>query len=204
VLFTFCTGRSQPFVEALAQLIPISAPAICENGAVFYDWAADRIEISANVPRSFSRQRRAFLQALKREVPPSLKFQVESGKEVCLSLNSCSAEVSIPALYRAIAAIAPAADFSVTHSNSAVDVTPSGVTKGTAADELLARLGFSPADLFAIGDSSGDLPVLTKAGLSGCPANATYDVKQAVAHVAKRSHAAGVAELLQLVTDAAL
>ena len=68
---------------------------------------------------------------------------------------------------------------------------------------LLAERGLSAADVAYMGDDLGDLPVLTRAGVSGAPADAAPEVLSRVHWVAERRGGQGaVREFIELVLRA--
>ena len=72
--------------------------------------------------------------------------------------------------------------------------------KGPAFLELAAEGKLAPEQLAYMGDDVNDLPALTRAGLSACPADAVPEVKAAVHFVSSRPGGHGAArELLELV-----
>lgn len=75
--------------------------------------------------------------------------------------------------------------------------------KGPAFDELCADLGLSPEAVAYMGDDVNDLPALSRAGLSACPADAAAEVRGAVHFVASSPGGRGAArELVELVLKA--
>ncbi|MEW5729403.1 MAG: HAD-IIB family hydrolase [Pseudomonadota bacterium] len=201
---TLCTGRPQPFVEAMCQMLRVFLPCVCENGALLYDPAADAVVPHPDVTPQMiaaSRDLRRFIETdLARRIP----LAVEPGKEICISLNPRGGDGPMPGrVARLHAEIAPRVDpalFTVTHSNSAVDITPRGIDKGAGLRVLADMTGVALADMLAIGDAPNDLPFLTLAGTSACPANAHPAVKAVVTRVAGEEFAAGVTELLSANT----
>ncbi len=101
----------------------------------------------------------------------------------------------VPATQEAVGAKAE-----VTHSSTRmplVELTPAGVTKGSAlADYALAR-EMPLAAVHAIGDMPNDLPMLAVAGTSYAPANAHELVHTAADIVVGSNEADGVAQLLE-------
>ena len=51
-------------------------------------------------------------------------------------------------------------DLNVTHSASAVDITPKGIDKFSGLQFLLEKLQLYPEDVAAIGDTKGDISFL--------------------------------------------
>ncbi len=75
--------------------------------------------------------------------------------------------------------------------------------KGPAFEELASELGFAPQELAYMGDDVNDLPPLGRAGLSGCPADAVPQVKEAVHFVASKPGGHGAArEFIELILHA--
>ena len=75
--------------------------------------------------------------------------------------------------------------------------------KGPAFEELARELGFLPTELAYMGDDVNDLPAMTRSGLSGCPADAVPEVREAVHFVAKHPGGRGAArEFIELVLKA--
>ncbi|MBI4120781.1 MAG: HAD family phosphatase [Parcubacteria group bacterium] len=202
VPLALCTGRPQPYAEAMIQLLGEKAfrkPSIVENGCFLYDPMADRLiphpKIDAEVKRTF----RAIKEHLEEKFP---EVGIEPCKEVCLSLMPPKS-VSVESLFEQVRV--GMGDFEdeifLAHSNSAVDITPKGIDKGAGVRFLCEYLGISPESVVAIGDSNGDLPALRIAGRIGCPGNATPAVKELVTkkrgHVAGRMYAQGTTDVLK-------
>jgi 3-deoxy-D-manno-octulosonate 8-phosphate phosphatase (KDO 8-P phosphatase) len=63
--------------------------------------------------------------------------------------------------------------------------------KGADLDEMLSILGVADHEMAAVGDDLPDLPMLTRAGFSFCPANAVPEVIAVCDHVCGRNGGAG-------------
>jgi 3-deoxy-D-manno-octulosonate 8-phosphate phosphatase (KDO 8-P phosphatase) len=75
--------------------------------------------------------------------------------------------------------------------------------KGSAFEELCHELELEPARVAYMGDDVNDLPALGRAGLSGCPADAVPQVREAVHFVSSRPGGHGAArEFIELVLQA--
>ena len=59
-------------------------------------------------------------------------------------------------------------------------------SKLSAYDEILRQLALPDADVAYMGDDVLDLPVVRRAGLSACPADAAPEVRRAVDYVSRR------------------
>ena len=75
--------------------------------------------------------------------------------------------------------------------------------KGAALRQLLARYGVTAGQVACLGDDLNDLPILTQAGLSACPADAAADVRVRVHVVLPHAGGQGAArDLLELIWKA--
>ena len=75
--------------------------------------------------------------------------------------------------------------------------------KGPAFEELCNELSLAPLEVAYMGDDVNDLPALSRAGLSACPADAVSLVREAVHFVSARPGGHGAArELIELILQA--
>ena len=75
--------------------------------------------------------------------------------------------------------------------------------KGAAFDEFLARVAAEAGQVAYVGDDILDLPVLERAGLALCPADAAPEVRAAVDRVLSRGGGRGAArEAVELILGA--
>lgn len=90
-----------------------------------------------------------------------------------------------------------AADFSVVRSQEYIfEAMPKGYTKATALKALSEKLGFSPAEVMAIGDAANDIEMLNFAGHSVAMGNATDEVKALCRYQTTSNDQAGVAQAI--------
>lgn len=76
-----------------------------------------------------------------------------------------------------------------------------GVDKGVGLTQLAALLGFTAAEVAAVGDSSNDLPMLRCAGLSVAMGNASDAVRAAADVVVADNEHGGMAEILNRIAE---
>jgi hydroxymethylpyrimidine pyrophosphatase-like HAD family hydrolase len=88
----------------------------------------------------------------------------------------------------------------ITHSKSAVDITPKGIDKASGVRFLSERTGIPLDEMLGIGDTQGDLPMLKIVGLPAAPSNASDDVRAAAKYIASLPGPSGVAEILRHFT----
>ena len=204
-----CTGRSQPYAEVLLQLTGSyyhGMPSIVENGCFLY---YSHIDEDFLVPNPVMKGALDHLATVKTAILKAVSdiAKHEPGKEVCLSLNPTQKDMSIEELYERVQKVAePYSDIvDITHSASAVDVTPEGVNKGNALQFLSEKTGIPVSAMLGVGDTVGDLPMLEKVGHVACPANATEDIQEFVKEhngcVSRQKDVCGVVEILHHHTD---
>jgi len=198
--------------------------AVCMNGAVVYDVAAN--EIIAASPLT-SDTMRTFVTGLERETD-TFSLAVE---RLGISLQACIAEhdydhpwafgyfqradraelLAQPAAKllvrgredsRSLALAARsvgAEEVSITYStdDGLIEVAAAGVNKGTALAELAARWNVDRRDVIAFGDMPNDLEMLHWAGFSVGMGNGHPDVHAIVSEVGAQHHEDAVAQILE-------
>jgi hypothetical protein len=194
---TLCTGRQQPYVEALMQAIGAFLPGIYEHGCGLY------------FPESFQFAEHPSITAETREAVALAKAAIteqivarglgyfQPGKEVSLSV--------LPSPGRGVDGLRPlvedalaarALDLKVQASVDCVDVTPPGIDKGAGLRWLSEVVDVPLERMGGIGDSSSDLSFLRLVGQSAAPANAVAEVKASVAYVSPLTNGDGVVDIL--------
>jgi HAD superfamily hydrolase (TIGR01484 family) len=196
---TLCTGRQEPYVEAMMQAIDAHLPGIYENGGGLYFPAQYRfVENPAITPAQ-----RATLaevrRVLTREIVETGLGQFQPGKEVSLTLYPARADVTFMQLadvaYRALDG--KISGLTIMPLVTSVDIVLDGIDKGAGMEWLSHETGIPIAQIAGVGDSSGDLPFLRRAGFSAAPANATDDVKRAVQYISPFDNGKAVVDILQ-------
>lgn len=220
-----CTGRQQPYGEAVIQALnlfrPLTPevrkrvrersgedllawPSVLENGAYFYDPLAKRpIPHPALTP-----ERTQVLSRMRSEVLVPLAAKtgavVEAGKDYCVSVNPPplrpgSSERQSTAEFAPVveAALAGYLDqIEVKCSVSAVDITPRGISKASAVRLLLDWTGLAPAEVLGVGDTRADEAWLREVGRRAAPANGR-EALPGLDYYAPEPVAAGLLDILQ-------
>jgi HAD superfamily hydrolase (TIGR01484 family) len=195
---TLCTGRQEPYVEAMMQAIDAHAPGVYENGGGLYFPMQYRfVENPAITPA-----RRAKLakvrEILAKEIVETGIGQFQPGKEVSLTLYPARAGVT----FEQLADVARRAldgnirGLTIMPLVTSVDIVLDGIDKGAGVEWLARETGIPLAHIAGIGDSSGDLPFLRRVGSSAAPANATDDVRRAAQYVSPFENGRGVVDIL--------
>jgi len=220
-----CTGRQQPYGEAVIQGLNLFSrlpaeqaadvirrggpellawPSIMENGAYFYDPLAKRPFPHPDL----TPERVQVLQRLRTEVLRPLALEtgavIEAGKDFSVSINPPpltrnNSERQSTAEFAPIveAALAGFAEaVEVKSSASAVDITPRGISKASAVGLLLHWLGLAPMDVLGVGDTRADELWLREVGWRAAPANGR-EALPGMDYYAKGEVAAGLLEILE-------
>jgi len=196
---SLCTGRPQPYVEVFCQILSIQHPCICENGALLYDPQKDCTIYHPDIDPELASSINTLKTLLIENVSPILPFTIEPGKDICLSINpahNSHAASSVTELFEIVTNLATDFNVNVTHSKSAVDITPKGIDKGAGLAFLSTYVGVPTSRIAGIGDSAGDRPFLSIAKYSAAPANADTEIKSIVDYASHLAHLAGVIDII--------
>lgn len=199
--FTLCTGRPQPYAEAMAQLLGVSLPFICEGGAMVYVPQRDAYRAMADATATDQ------LAALRAEIGKSDLLNAELFLEIGKAYSLC---VTGPSLARrdndGIRAVMESmkqryAQFPAhwSHSNASIDITPDGISKASGVRALSAEHGVVMADTIGIGDSNGDLGMLQAVGQAFCPGNASAEIKAVAHYASEQRYARGTLDILERI-----
>ncbi len=223
------TGRPPRRLKIVAQELGVTGLAVCLNGAMVYDLAADMIVEHNTLATDLARQ----LVVALREAAPGVCFAVERGlvfghepayttisqiaeDETPLSADAhalCTEavtklivrhpELPLDDLLR-ISRVVAGEMAAVTHSGAPfVEISAAGITKASALAGLCDRLGITASEVIAFGDMPNDLPMLAWAGRSVAVANAHPEILAAVDEVTAANEDDGVAVVLErLLADA--
>jgi len=195
---TLCTGRSLPYVEAMMQAIDGYIPAISENGAGLYDPAKDDYYINPLITPETKKQMAEAKNIIFEYIINNFNAKFEWGKDFVISINPPQ-NILINDFFKIVQDILERhrIDVNITHSASAIDITPKGIDKFTGLQFLLEKLQMGPEEIAGIGDTKGDFPVLKNVGFSAAPNNATNEVKQIVNYVSDYENGDGVVDIIK-------
>jgi HAD superfamily hydrolase (TIGR01484 family) len=195
---TLCTGRSLPYVEAMMQAIDGHIPAISENGAGLYDPIKDDYQLNPQITQHTKNQMLEAKNIINDQIISNFRAKFEWGKDFVLSVNPPS-DISIEEFFKIVHDNFKMhnIDLNITHSASAVDITPKGIDKFSGLQLLLEKLQLVPEEVAGIGDTRGDFSVLKNVGFSAAPNNATDEVKQIVNYVSDYENGDGVVDIIK-------
>jgi hydroxymethylpyrimidine pyrophosphatase-like HAD family hydrolase len=195
---TLCSGRPQPFVEAMCRLIAnTTIPCVCENGVWVYDPRnQDFLRDPAITADHLAWVRDATTYLERDWIPRGVIIQ--PGKAASISLwhpNTPTLRAAQPILERRFTDEGWAFRLSMTVAWINCDLAH--ISKGTGINRVLALTGLDPSRCAGIGDSLSDLAIADRVALFAAPANADPRLKPRAAYVASTHEIAGVFEILE-------
>ncbi|MEU7571599.1 HAD family hydrolase [Micromonospora sp. NPDC049240] len=222
------TGRPIRWLKLVYDQLAAPLPAICANGAVVYDPAADEVlradplapELLAEVARRLRAEVPGVSFAV--EIVDSRQMRHEShyplrwdaDADAIRAVESPEELLAVPAVKLLVRAGEQDPDVFVrvvagaleglaeaTHSSYSglIEVSAAGVTKAAGLAWYAARLGIDERDVLAFGDMPNDVPMLTWAGRSVAVANAHPAVREIADEVTGANTEDGVAAYLEKV-----
>ncbi|MFD7653562.1 HAD family hydrolase [Actinosynnema sp. NPDC059797] len=195
------TGRSLVGARPVAEDLGLTGTAICSNGAVWWDAAARAVvrKVAFDPGPSVARLRALLpgavfaaeltgvgnlslgrfpdgdLWGVVREVPFAELVAEPTSRLVVRWVGRTPEELRL----RLLDVELPGATWSVDHTEPWLTLTPPGVTKGAALEELRAELGVPAADTLAIGDGDNDVEMLRWAARGVAMGQAPVAVREA-------------------------
>lgn len=197
---TLCTGRPQPYVEALMKVLDIRFASICESGAILYSLHDNCSRLAPEITPERVRGLQALRDHIVTEIFPDFPGLVyQFGKEAQMSLY-CERPECFPEVERRVAAFAatiPSLDVIVTPSHLYLNIDLPGVTKGGAIRKLLGDLGIPREQAAGMGDTLGDLSIREEVGFFACPSNAVDALKRVADYVSPYPNIQGMLDILE-------
>lgn len=195
-----CSGRAYAYVEAVAQALGLSGPALFESGGGRFDLNTATIAwnpaLTPDTERALDRVREFFL----REIVASAPFiSLDYGKRAQAGIVSpCQGEcvAFLPAVREFVERLRQETGIAL-HAYTtpwSIDVVPEKLTKAQALAWVAEQEGIGLEALAFIGDSDGDAEALKVAGKGFAPANADGSAKAAANLVTEGELIAAVGE----------
>ncbi|MBL9031741.1 MAG: HAD family phosphatase [Phycisphaerae bacterium] len=194
---TLCSGRPEPFVEAMCRLIGNETlPCIAENGVWMFHPAVNGYDMD---PRIEERHLVAVEEArgwVRRDLGP-MGVVMQPGKAASISLYHERTEVLRGMEGRVREEFARRGwPLRVSMTWLYINCDLEHVSKGTAIDRWTRATGIGRERLAGFGDTAGDLMIADRVAWFGCPANAAEVIKARADLRAASAEVAGVMEFL--------
>ncbi len=201
--FTLCTGRPQPYAEAVAQLLGCNLPFVCEGGAMVY--APERDEYRSMADPASLKDVEALRAAIGRSdlLNSELFFEIGKAYSLCVTgpYLAGRGHDGIRAVMDDLKQRYAGYPANWSHSTASIDITPDGISKASGVRAVSAEFGVDLADTIGIGDSNGDLSMLSVVGQAFCPGNASAEVKQVSHYVSELEYVHGTLDILKRIAS---
>ena len=197
-----CTGRPQPFAEAVCKLLGDldGLPAVCEHGAWTFWYERNRWELAPDISPADLAAVRTVEAWVRDELAREGCF-LQLGKHACVTIFHDDVGYLHGTLKPRIEALIAERGwpFRVSTTRTCVNVDLRHVSKAKAIGRVIERLGLDRDRMAGIGDTMGDLAIREQVAWFGCPANALDGLKERADAVAPSGEARGVVELLAML-----
>lgn len=194
---TVCSGRPQPFAEAMCRVIGNrTLPIVCENGVWMYDPVTNAYLMDPAITEGHLEMVAEASRWVRRELGPR-GVTIQPGKAASISLyhtETGALRGLMPELERVFAR--EGWGFRVSMTWLYINCDLAHVSKGTGIERWKARTGLKRERLAGIGDTMSDAAIREHVAWFGCPSNAVEDLKARADVVATRAEAEGVVEML--------
>ena len=199
-MVTLCSGRPEPFVEAICRMIGNrSMPAVAENGVWLFHpasngWDRDPAITAADLHAVGEAQ-----EWVEAELGPR-GVVMQPGKVASLSLYHADTEF-LKGLEGRVREEFEERGWPLRVSMTwlYINCDLKHVNKGTALDRLMKQTGLRKERLAGIGDTAGDRFIAERVAWFGCPENASEEITGRADFVAKAKEIEGVLEILERV-----
>jgi hydroxymethylpyrimidine pyrophosphatase-like HAD family hydrolase len=198
-LITLCSGRPQPFAEAICRLIGnLHVPCVCEMGVWLYHPGTNVCQMDPRITPADLAAVEA-LAAWARETFGAKGVTRQTGKSASLTLYHPDTAYLRDHVFPAVqqAASEHGWPFRISMTWLYINCDLAHVSKGTGLDRLLAQLALRKERVAGIGDTSSDLCIAQRVGFFACPANAHPSIKEHAHFIARSAEAPGVVEILE-------
>lgn len=196
-MMTLCSGRPQPFAEAMCKLIGnLHVPCVCENGVWMYHPGTNEYLMDPAITREHREAVREAAAWLESELGPRGVTQ-QPGKVASISLYHPETEL-LKGLRELISEQFDRRGWPLRVSMTwlYINCDLKHISKATGMSRLLEMTGLAKRRLAGIGDTMSDLAIREHVGWFACPSNAAEELRPRADYVAEEPEARGVVEIL--------
>jgi hydroxymethylpyrimidine pyrophosphatase-like HAD family hydrolase len=201
-VLTVCTGRPQPFAEAMCRLVQNSImPCVCENGAWVYHPGTNAYQLDPAITPGhleavgeLSRWCRTRFGGVGVTQQPGKTASVTLYHPDTAFLRSIMPQVAAECETRRW-------PFRVSMTWLYINCDLSHINKGTGLDRMLAQHNIEKSRMVGIGDTAVDKCIAERVGFFACPANAQPAIKEHAHFIASQPEVHGVLEILKRISE---
>jgi hydroxymethylpyrimidine pyrophosphatase-like HAD family hydrolase len=197
-VLTVCSGRPQPYAEAICRIIGNSAlPCVCEMGVWLYDPRDNRYLMDPQIGPDHIEAVNAAMRWVDRELSKD-GVVYQPGKTASLSLWHPNTEFLMGLLPRIHEKAATERwPLRISRTVAWINLDLQFVSKKTGIARLMAMCGLTKERLAGIGDTMGDIAIRESVGFFACPANADEGLKKVADFVSTKPEVDAVLEVLE-------
>lgn len=194
---TLCSGRPQPYAEAMCRLVAnTTLPIICEMGVWLYDPRDNRFLMDPAITSRDLEVIAAATRWVHEELLPK-GVVMQPGKSASISLWHPDTAFLL-GLKPGIEARVRNAGWDIRVSNTVawINLELSHVSKASGLRRMMQMCGLQKSDLAGIGDTMGDMAIREHVAFFACPSNADPALKAHADYVSPRDEVAGVLDII--------
>jgi hydroxymethylpyrimidine pyrophosphatase-like HAD family hydrolase len=201
-ILTVCSGRPQPYAEAICRVIANDKlPCVCEMGVWLYDPRDNRYLMDPGITPADKRAVLAAMQWADEElVPRGVVYQ--PGKSASMSLWHPDTGYLMSLKPEIEAKVAREGwPIRVSSTVAWINCDLRHVSKATGIARLAAMCGLERGRMAGIGDTMGDMAIRESVAFFACPSNAAEDLKRVADYVSPLPEIEGVLDILERLRD---
>lgn len=198
-ILTLCSGRPQPFAEAIAKMLAVPVPLVCENGAYLFDLASNTYALDPSITPGHIRAVHE-AESWVRGTFGKTGATIQPGKSASVTvyhpdtgyLRSIMPELRAHYEQRGW-------PFRVSMTVLYINCDLEHISKSTGIERLLARIDVPRDRIAGVGDTMSDTTIREHADFFACPNNADPGLKRRADYIARGDEAEGVVEILEVI-----
>jgi len=196
-VLTLCSGRPQPFIEALCRLLSnTTLPVIAEMGVWLFDPRGNKYLLDPAILPEHIAAVRAAERWVERELGPK-GVVIQPCKTASLSLWHADTAWLMTLKPRLVEVFAREGwPLRVSSTVAWINCDLAHVNKDTGISRLIEITGLKKERLAGIGDTLGDMAIRRSVAFFGCPANAAPELAQHADYVSPRREVHGVLDIV--------
>ncbi len=217
LLMGACSGRELPYIRGVLHLL--GSPngwSIYESGlGIFHVQSETWIEnprITTEIRQVFQQELSARVRRILSRYPGMVRPYKGNELHVALEMTAkatFSVEQFAERVQEELQDLLSQGLVVLHHSTDTVDLTTPGIDKGAGVLQVQDVTGILKEETLGIGDTNGDIPMLSLVGFVGCPANSSASCKALVGNKGgfvsqySHAHAKGVVDCINHFLEAA-
>lgn len=198
---TLCSGRPQPFAEAISRIIANQTlPVICEMGVWLYDPSVGTYTRDPAITQAHLAAVASATAWIEKHLIPT-GVVIQPGKVASISIWHPDLNHLMSLKPRLVELCATRGwPFRVSSSVNWVNLDLSIVSKATGTERFIRATGIPASRIVGIGDTIGDLAIARSVGYFAVPANVEDQLRPHAAYVSPVSEIEGVLDILRHVS----